>query len=92
MCGFFAPSPPYPTVFFASVNENAVPAILIIFHVEENKITTSFEEFKGKYISIFHGNYFEPLVQSGTVVFATRFYLPQKYFAFRKAIRQRTVN
>ena len=47
MCGFFAPSPPYPTVFFASVNENAVPAILIIFHVEENKITKRWQQLYG---------------------------------------------
>ena len=28
------------------------------------------------------------LVHSGTVVFAARFYLPQKYFAIRRAFRQ----
>ena len=36
----------------------------------------------------FHGKDFQPPVQSGTVVFATPGYLPQKYFA----ICQRTIN
>ena len=36
---------------------------------------------------IFHGKEFQPIVESGTFLFAARCFLPQKYFS----VRQRTV-
>ena len=41
---------------------------------------------------IFHGKVFQPLVESGTVVFAARCYLPEKYSVICRVIRQHTVN